>query len=223
MLLLSEYGITPVDTPVHLNRLFRAQGWLAIKEELGLELLDCGASRVFAVADHQVAHIYLNDSALESRVRDLVAQQPGVAQVLSGQEKAEAGLNHPRAGDLVAFAREQAWFTYYYWDDDRRAPDFARCVDIHRKPGYDPVELFLDGAEQGEFPVVSATSDSVRLNVTITVAQMVDQGNFGFRVRAINEIVDAEFVRFHAHDSEDTTRRPHLKIWFTPGDTGASP
>jgi predicted AlkP superfamily pyrophosphatase or phosphodiesterase len=109
-----------------------------------LELLDCGASRVFAVADHQVAHIYLSDPTLESEVRTLVAQQPGVAEVWGDAEKTARGLNHPRAGDLIAVAQERAWFTYYYWHDDRRAPDFARTVDIHRKPGYDPVELFLD-------------------------------------------------------------------------------
>jgi predicted AlkP superfamily pyrophosphatase or phosphodiesterase len=144
VMLLSEYGITPVDTPIHLNREFRKQGWLTIKEELGLELLDYGASRAFAVADHQVAHIYLNDLSLESRVRAVVEKTPGVAQVLNRAEQAAIGLDHPRAGDLVALARENAWFTYYYWMDDHVAPDFARCVDIHRKPGYDPVELFLD-------------------------------------------------------------------------------
>jgi predicted AlkP superfamily pyrophosphatase or phosphodiesterase len=143
-LVLSEYGITPVDTPVHLNRLFRERGWLAIKEELGLELLDCGASRAFAVADHQVAHVYLNDPSLERAVRDLLERTPGVARVLDAAGKAECGLDHPRSGDLVVLARENAWFTYFYWQDDARAPDFARCVDIHRKPGYDPVELFLD-------------------------------------------------------------------------------
>jgi predicted AlkP superfamily pyrophosphatase or phosphodiesterase len=144
VLLLSEYGITPVDTPVHLNRLFREKGWITIKDELGLELLDCGTSRVFAVADHQVAHVYLNDRSLAKPARELMEKQSGVARVLDESEKAEMGLNHPRAGDLVALAKEHAWFTYYYWHDDALAPDFARCVDIHRKPGYDPVELFLD-------------------------------------------------------------------------------
>lgn len=145
-MVLSEYGITAVDTPVHLNRVLRGKGWITIKEELGLETLDCGASRAFAVADHQVAHIYLNDSSIESAVRSVIEQQPGVARVLSGAEKEEWGINHARSGDLVVLARENAWFTYYYWMDDTLAPDFARCVDIHRKPGYDPVELFVDPA-----------------------------------------------------------------------------
>jgi len=144
VVLLSEYGITNVDTPVHLNRLFRQRGWLTVKDELGLEILDAGASRVFAVADHQIAHIYLNDAALEKSVRDVLGQLPGVEKVLGRAEKIAAGLYHSRAGDLIAVADEHAWFTYYYWLDDAHAPDFARTVDIHRKPGYDPVELFLD-------------------------------------------------------------------------------
>ncbi len=144
VVLLSEYGITNVDTPVHLNRLFRKQGWLAVKDELGLEILDAGASKVFAVADHQVAHIYLNDASLEKSVRDLLDKADGVESVLGKTEKIAAGIDHPRAGDLMAIAKENTWFTYYYWLDDARAPDFARTVDIHRKPGFDPVELFLD-------------------------------------------------------------------------------
>jgi predicted AlkP superfamily pyrophosphatase or phosphodiesterase len=96
------------------------------------------------VADHQVAHIYLKDPGLEQAVRQLVEEQPGISQVLGRAEQAALGINHPRSGDLIVAASESAWFTYYYWLNDRVAPDFARCVDIHRKPGYDPVELFLD-------------------------------------------------------------------------------
>ncbi|HEV2327721.1 MAG TPA: nucleotide pyrophosphatase/phosphodiesterase family protein [Verrucomicrobiae bacterium] len=144
ILLLSEYGITNVDTPIHLNRIFRRHGWLTVKDEMGLEILDAGASRVFAVADHQVAHVYLNDRSLEESVREVVEKTSGVERVLAAADKTAAGVDHPRAGDLIAVAAENAWFTYYYWDDDARAPDFARTVDIHRKPGYDPVELFID-------------------------------------------------------------------------------
>ena len=144
VVLLSEYGITNVDTPVHLNRIFRERGWLTVKNELGLEILDAGASQVFAVADHQVAHIYLNESRLENSVREVLKKTSGVEKVLGKAEKIAAGIDHPRAGDLIAVAAENAWFTYYYWLDEARAPDFARTVDIHRKPGYDPVELFLN-------------------------------------------------------------------------------
>ena len=144
VVLLSEYGITNVDTPVHLNRIFREQGWLTVKEELGREILDAGASKVFAVADHQVAHIYVNDFKLTGPAHDLVAGLAGVERVALKGSKPDAAFWHARAGQLVAVAKENAWFTYYYWLDDARAPDFARTVDIHRKPGYDPVELFLD-------------------------------------------------------------------------------
>jgi predicted AlkP superfamily pyrophosphatase or phosphodiesterase len=144
IILLSEYGITNVDTPIQLNQLFRQNAWITIKEELGLELLDCGASKVFAVADHQIAHIYLNDRSLENKVRALLENTSGIDQVLGRTEQAKMRIDHSRAGDLIAVAGENAWFTYYYWLDDHLAPDFARCVDIHRKPGYDPVELFLD-------------------------------------------------------------------------------
>ncbi len=145
-LILSEYGISAVNNPIHLNRLFRGKGWIAIREEMGLELLDPGASRAFAVADHQIAHIYVNDRSILSDVRALLEKVSGVEKVLGPTEKREAGMDHPRAGDLIAVAGENSWFTYYYWLDDARAPDFARTVDIHRKPGYDPVELFLDPA-----------------------------------------------------------------------------
>jgi predicted AlkP superfamily pyrophosphatase or phosphodiesterase len=143
-IILSEYGITTVRRSIALNRIFRAQGWLTIKEELGRELLDCGASRAFAIADHQIAHIYVNDPALLGEVRAAVEGVDGVARVLDAEGKRAAGLDHARSGDLVAFSAEDAWFNYYYWEDDAKAPDFARCVDIHRKYGYDPVELFVD-------------------------------------------------------------------------------
>jgi len=144
VVVLSEYGIVPASRPVHLNRLFRKQGWLAIREELGRELLDAGACTAFAVADHQVAHIYVPEWGKRAAVKTLVEQTPGVAEVLDEAGKRAYRLDHPRSGDLVALAEPDAWFTYYYWLDDDRAPDFARTVDIHRKPGYDPVELFTD-------------------------------------------------------------------------------
>ena len=144
VVLLSEYGISKVTRPVHLNRVFRRRGWLQIKEELGLEMLDCGACRAFAVADHQVAHVYVQDPSLLREVRAVLEDTGGVAEVREGAFG--EGIGGERAGDLVAVAEPEAWFTYYYWEDDAVAPDFARTIDIHRKPGYDPAELFLDPA-----------------------------------------------------------------------------
>lgn len=146
VVVLSEYGITEANQPVHLNRIFRENGWIKIREELGLELLDAGASDAFAVADHQLAHIYINNPAVASKVRQVLETTPGVGQVLDGSGKQAMGLDHARSGELIAMSQPEAWFTYYYWLDDAVAPDFARTVDIHRKPGYDPVELFIDPA-----------------------------------------------------------------------------
>jgi predicted AlkP superfamily pyrophosphatase or phosphodiesterase len=142
---LSEYGITPVRTGVHVNRALRRAGFLAVQEvDLGWELLDVGQSAAFAVADHQVAHVYVQDPARIAAVRAVLQATEGVAEVLDGEALSDVGLDHPRAGELVAVAAPDRWFTYYYWLDDAKMPDFARTVDIHRKPGYDPVELLLD-------------------------------------------------------------------------------
>jgi predicted AlkP superfamily pyrophosphatase or phosphodiesterase len=144
VIVLSEYGLRDVSSPIHLNRVLREHGLIAVREELGLEMLDPGASAAFAVADHQVAHVYVNDPAKAKAVRAIVEGTRGVQAVLDGAGKRAHHIDHGRAGDLIAIAEPQAWFTYYFWLDDRRAPDFARTVEIHRKPGYDPVELFLD-------------------------------------------------------------------------------
>ncbi len=146
VVVLSEYGIQEVDQVCYLNRLFRRQGWLAVREELGLELLDAGASQVFAVTDHQIAHIYITNPELVTKVKLLLEQQPEIEAILDDESKRRSGLDHVRSGELIAVAEANAWFSYYYWQDDNKAPDFARTVDIHRKPGYDPVELFLDPA-----------------------------------------------------------------------------
>jgi predicted AlkP superfamily pyrophosphatase or phosphodiesterase len=144
VVVLSEYGITKVTSAVHINRELRSAGWLHVREELGRELLDAGASDAFAVADHQVAHVYVQRAELITEVRARLAAMDGVERVLDRREQAAVGLDHERSGELVAISRADRWFSYYYWLDPSRAPDFARTVDIHRKPGYDPVELFLD-------------------------------------------------------------------------------
>ncbi len=144
VLLLSEYGITNVSQPIHINRILRAAGWIQVKDELGLETLDAGTSQAFAIADHQLAHVYVQDPTIYEQVKTLLEKTPGIELLLDKAAQKEYGLNHDRAGDLVAVADQDAWFTYYFWLEDAKAPDYARCVDIHRKPGYDPVELFLD-------------------------------------------------------------------------------
>ena len=139
VVVVSEYGLVPVSLPVMINQELRRAGWLTVRDGPYGETLMPMDSRAFAVADHQLAHIYVKGLPLEE-VRARICSLDGVAAVVNPDE---LGLDHPRAGELIALAEPHAWFAYYYWLDDRRAPDFARCVDIHRKPGYDPCELFL--------------------------------------------------------------------------------
>ena len=144
VVVLSEYGITDARRPVDVNRALRRAGLLNVYTQAGMEYLDPWTSRAFAVADHQVAHVYVQNPADVAAAREALAGLPGIDLVLEGDDRRAAGLGHERAGELVLVAEPDAWFTYYYWLDDARAPDFARQVEIHRKPGYDPAELFMD-------------------------------------------------------------------------------
>ncbi|APQ16295.1 alkaline phosphatase family protein [Maribacter hydrothermalis] len=144
VILLSEYGITNVNRPIHLNRLLRKEGFIAVREERGLELLDAGASDVFAVADHQIAHVYCKNEQDIERVAEFIKAVEGVEKVLYGDDLKTYHINHERCGDIVVVADKDSWFTYYFWLDDSKAPDYARMVDIHKKPGYDPVEMMTD-------------------------------------------------------------------------------
>ena len=144
ILVVSEYGMTQVTGAVHINRALREAGWLSVRDELGLDAIDPGASEAFAVADHQIAHVHVKNPARINDVKAMLNRLPGVESVLDRDELRAIGLDHPRSGELVAISAADRWFTYYFWLDDARAPDYARTVDIHRKPGYDPVELFVD-------------------------------------------------------------------------------
>ncbi len=156
IIILSEYGISHVDNPVSLNRILRKKGYLQVREERNTELLDPGASKAFAVADHQVAHIYINDPTVKKAIVALLKKTPGIEKVLTEREKAAYHIDHARAGDIVVLADKKSWFTYYYWFDDQKAPDFARIVDIHNKPGYDPVEMIADPGIKLLMPTIGA-------------------------------------------------------------------
>jgi predicted AlkP superfamily pyrophosphatase or phosphodiesterase len=169
---VSEYGLVPVSQAVDINRVLRREGWLVVRDGPYGEMLVPGKSRAFAVADHQVAHVYVNDRSLMSAVVTRLSAEPGIDAVVP---PAELELDHPRSGELIALAKPDAWFTYYYWLDDARAPDFARCVDIHRKPGYDPCELFMTS----------------KLRAVARVAQK----KLGFRYRVDVIPLDASLVR----------------------------
>ncbi len=144
VVVLSEYGITGVDRPVHPNRVLRKHGFLDVRTEKGGEHLDAGRSAAFAVSDHQVSHVYVNDQNRLAEVREILGAMEGVEHIWDKEEQEKRGIAHERSGDFLLVADGKSWFTYYYWEEDAQAPDFARTVDIHRKPGYDPVEMMLN-------------------------------------------------------------------------------
>ncbi|MSM38624.1 MAG: alkaline phosphatase family protein [Geobacter sp.] len=146
VIVLSEYGIAPVSRPVHPNRILREAGFLSLKVDLGREYLEPYTSKAFAVADHQVAHLYVREERDIPAVKELFSRVEGIGQVWGREDQRLAGLDHERSGDLVLVSAPGSWFTYYWWIDDARAPDYARTVNIHAKPGYDPCELFIDPA-----------------------------------------------------------------------------
>jgi predicted AlkP superfamily pyrophosphatase or phosphodiesterase len=194
VVVLSEYGIVDVAGPVHINRVLREAGLIRVREELGLELLEPGLSDAFAVCDHQVAHVYVRDPHRIEEVRRLLEKTPGIERVYD--DKGDIGLDNPRSGELVAIAESNRWFSYYYWLDDERAPDFARTVDIHRKPGYDPVELFLD-------PKLSLPM--------VRVAAKVARSKLGMRTLMNVIPLDATLVRgSHGRLTDDPRQGPVL-------------
>ena len=162
-IVVSEYGIVPVRGPVAINRELRRGGWLRVRaEEHGREALDHFASDALAVVDHQIAHVYLSPRGLDAK-REIAASLralDGVESVLEGEPLASAGLAHARTGDLVAIAEADRWFEWGHWLDPAMAPDFARCVEIFRKTGFDPCELFID--PNIRFPRLAVGSRLVR-------------------------------------------------------------
>ena len=199
VIVLSEYGLCDVSRPVHVNRVLRERGLIAVRDELGHELLDAGASAAFAVADHQVAHIYVNDRTRLHDVRQRLEETPGIQRVLSDEGKRDTHIDHERSGELIAIAQPDAWFTYYYWLDDRRAPDFARTVDIHRKPGYDPVELFLD--------------PSIRIPA-LTVGSKLARRKLGFRTLLDVIPLDATLVK-GSHGRQTSAGDPDAPVFIS--------
>lgn len=139
---VSDYAFEPVSRPVFLNRALREAGLLQVQRAENGELLEPGASRAFAVCDQQIAHIYVNDESALEKTRRLIENLDGVDRVFDRRQMSDLQLDHRRSGELFAIAQPKCWFAFPYWLDESRAPDFARCVAIHAKPGWDPSELF---------------------------------------------------------------------------------
>ena len=144
-LVASEYAIVPVDHVSYPNRVLRDAGFLNVYQEDG-EWIDFRKSRAWALVDHQFSHVYLQQNSQDEaeEIARLFRDQPGIDEVLVGDEKKKYGIDHLRSGEIILISTVYSWQAYYYWNEDEQAPPFARSVDIHRKPGYDPVELFFD-------------------------------------------------------------------------------
>jgi predicted AlkP superfamily pyrophosphatase or phosphodiesterase len=141
--IISEYAFNDVNGAVPLNLVLRDAGLLSIRTIQEREYLDFEYSKAFAMVDHQVAHIYIK-KGYEKETTAALETTAGVDRILDGKGKQELAVDHERSGELIAISARDRWFSYYWWYDESRAPDFAHKVDIHRKPGYDPVELFID-------------------------------------------------------------------------------
>jgi predicted AlkP superfamily pyrophosphatase or phosphodiesterase len=208
VVIVSEYGIEPVDDAAHVNRALREAGLLCVREEDGGEMLDAGASAAFAVADHQVAHVYVRRGDDVPRVAELCRSLPGagVEQVLDREGQRAVGLDHERSGELVLVAAPGRWFSYDYWLDDAKAPDFARTVAIHDKPGYDPLDLFVD-------PALRCPK--------LRIAAKLLKKRLGFRTLMDVIPVDAKLVRgSHGRPPEGPDTMP---VMITQGDGGDLP
>lgn len=140
VLIVSEYGIVPVSGDIALNKTLRKAGMISVRQELGTEMLVPTECAALAIADHQIAHVYVRDSHHTQKVAEMLRAIDGVDSVVTREE---SELDHPRSGDLIVTARSDRWFSHDWWLEDQMAPDYARTVDIHNKPGYDPRELFL--------------------------------------------------------------------------------
>jgi len=194
--IVSEYGHCQVQAPIYPNRLLREKGYLKVRLGPFGEQLETYASRAFAVCDHQVAHVYIGDPDDIPRVHELLSQVPGIGRILVGQERSEIGLNHPRSGELVLLSEAHTWFAYPFWMDARLAPDYARAVAIHHKPGYDPCELLFD--PKLRFP-------------KLRVARKLLQKKLGFRMTIDVVPLDAALIRgSHGLPSADPMDGPLL-------------
>ena len=142
-IIFSEYGFTDVNSDIPINSIFRENDLVSVREIEGIEYLDLEYSNAFAMADHQVAHIYAKEGYI-NQVTKILEGIKGIDMILDNNLKQQFRINHQRSGDMIAISNKDKWFSYYWWFDQLKAPSFSRRVDIHRKPGYDPVELFFD-------------------------------------------------------------------------------
>ncbi|HXS60297.1 MAG TPA: alkaline phosphatase family protein [Candidatus Sulfopaludibacter sp.] len=143
-IVFSEYGFNDVNDGISINKLLREKGYLAIRTIKNNEYIDFEYSKAFAMVDHQIANIYIKNPEDKNFVKEILEEVKGIEKICDDKEKRELKIDHSRSGDLIAISNKDKWFSYYWWFEDNKAPTFTKTVDIHRKPGYDPLELFVD-------------------------------------------------------------------------------
>jgi len=141
VIIFGDCRIQPVRRAVFPNRVLAEAGLFKTRPVRDMLYPDFHASRAFAVADHQVAHVYVA-AGEEEAAREAFSQLPGITEIMDFDAQRAAGVAHANGGELLLVAEPGTWFAYPWWSDRHQEPDYAAHVDIHNKPGYDPCELF---------------------------------------------------------------------------------
>jgi len=158
VMVFGDYAITPVSGKAVLpNLALKNAGLLETRQVKGMLYPVLAASRAVAVCDHQIAHVYVSDPSDVALAAETLRAVDGIETVLDAEAMAARGLGHPNSGELLTMASEGRWLGYQWWTNPRQAPDYARHVDIHNKPGFDPCELFFG------WPPISISQDSARV------------------------------------------------------------
>ena len=141
--ILGDYEITEVTLPpTQPNLTLREAGYFATRNVNGHLYPDFNHSRAFAMADHEIAHVYIRDANDIAAVKSCLETTGDYAIIEEHTPSAEWG--HDLAGELLLQAKPGSWCAYTWWTLPHEAPDYATHIDIHSKPGYDPCELFFE-------------------------------------------------------------------------------
>jgi predicted AlkP superfamily pyrophosphatase or phosphodiesterase len=188
VLIVSDYGFETVDQPVYLNRELRRAGFLSVEGAPNGERLDPGTSRAFAVCDNQVAHVYVARGEDIPAVRAILEAVSGVREVFDTVAQVGLGIDHPRSGELIATATPRAFFSYPYWFEASKQPDFADCVAVFDKIGTDTCELFLKPGLAGKLHTAKRLAQlKLGLKVPFDIVDTNDNNVRGARRIARND------------------------------------
>jgi predicted AlkP superfamily pyrophosphatase or phosphodiesterase len=159
ILMFGDYAIADTsagNAAVFPNRQLLSDGLLAVRKVGDMLYPDFHASNAFAVVDHEVGYVHVKDAADVPAVQTSLRKLPHVTVVPAG-EFAAMGIDHANAGQLAIIAQAGHWLAYPWWIGKRHDPDYASHIDIHKKPGYDPCELFFG------WPPMSITQNTARI------------------------------------------------------------